>query len=96
MQNRYRKHFLPSIVELRKHRHFHHILWEIALRKHAHLNILKNLPPKNENFQIKFFGIFHISAQNIDCGHSLEPPRFSIFQYIFNIFEWACFRNVQK
>ena len=19
--------------------------------------------------------IFHISAQNIDCGHSLEPPR---------------------
>ena len=30
---------------------------------------------KNENFQIKFFDIFHISAQNIDCGYSLEPPR---------------------
>ena len=31
---------------------------------------------KNENFQIKnsdFF--FQISAQNIDCGYSLEPPR---------------------
>ena len=33
---------------------------------------------KNENFQIKnsdIFHIFHISAQNIDCGYSLEPPR---------------------
>ena len=29
---------------------------------------------KIENFQIKFFDIFHISAQNIDCGYSLEPP----------------------
>ena len=45
------------------------------LRKHAYLNILKILPPKNENFQIIFFYIFHISAQNIDCGYSLEPPR---------------------
>ena len=26
-------------------------------------------------FQIKKSDIFHISAQNIDCGHSLEPPR---------------------
>ena len=28
-----------------------------------------------ENFQIKNTDIFHISAQNIDCGYSLEPPR---------------------
>ena len=34
----------------------------------------KNLPPKNETFQIKSSDIFHISAQNIDCGYSLEPP----------------------
>ena len=27
-----------------------------------------NLPPKNENFQIKNSDICHISAQNIDCG----------------------------
>ena len=33
------------------------------------------LPPKNENVQIKKSDIFHISAQNIDCRHSLEPPR---------------------
>ena len=30
---------------------------------------------KNENFQIKKSDIFHVFAQNIDCGHSLEPPR---------------------
>ena len=28
-----------------------------------------------KNFQIKKSDIFHNSAQNIDCGHSLEPPR---------------------
>ena len=30
---------------------------------------------KTENFQIKNSDIFRISAQNIDCGYSLEPPR---------------------
>ena len=30
---------------------------------------------KNENFQIKKSGSSHISAQNIDCGYLLEPPR---------------------
>ena len=30
---------------------------------------------KTENFQTKNFDIFHISAKNIDCGYSLEPPR---------------------
>ena len=30
---------------------------------------------KNENFQLKMSDIFHISAQNTDCGYSLEPPR---------------------
>ena len=30
---------------------------------------------KKENFQIKKSDIFHIYAQNIDCGYSLEPPR---------------------
>ena len=35
----------------------------------------KSLHQTNENFQIKNSDIFHISAQNIDCGNSLEPPR---------------------
>ena len=45
------------------------------LRKHGYSNILKILPQKHEKFQIKTSDIFHISAQNIDCGYSLEPPR---------------------
>ena len=47
---------------------------EAALRKHAYSNILKILPPKNWKFSDKNSYIFHISAQNIDCGYSLEPP----------------------
>ena len=31
--------------------------------------------PKNGSVQIKILIFFHISAQNIDCGYSLEPPR---------------------
>ena len=46
-----------------------------SLRKLACSNILKILPPKNGNFQIKTSDIFNISAQNIDCGYSLELPR---------------------
>ena len=48
-------------------------LW--PLRKHAYSNILKISPPKTESFQIKNSDNFHISAQNIDCGYSLEPTR---------------------
>ena len=46
-----------------------------TLRKQAYLNIKKISPPKTEIFQVKNFDIFHISAQNIDCGYLLEPPR---------------------
>ena len=46
-----------------------------SLRKHAYSTILENLSSKIENFQIKNSDIFHISAQNIDCGYSLEPPQ---------------------
>ena len=45
------------------------------LRKHAYSNILKILQPKTEYFQIKNSDIFHIPAQNINCGYSLELPR---------------------
>ena len=46
------------------------------LREQAYPNILKILSPKHENFQIKNMMLhvfFFISAQNIDCGSSLEP-----------------------
>ena len=29
---------------------------------------------KNDYFQMIFFNIFLIFAQNIDCGYTLEPP----------------------
>ena len=32
-------------------------------------------PPKTEKISDKNSDIFHISAQNIDCGYSLEPRR---------------------
>ena len=47
----------------------------VSLRKHAYSNIYKISSLKTENFRIKYSDIFHISAQNIDCGNSLEPPR---------------------
>ena len=45
------------------------------LRKHAYSKLLIISPPKKENFQIKNYDIFLISAQNINCGYLLEPPR---------------------
>ena len=36
---------------------------------------IENFTTKKENFQIKNSDIFHITAQNIDYGYSLEPPR---------------------
>ena len=46
------------------------------LRKHAYSNILKISPPKRWKFSDKISDIFfHISAQNIDYGYSLGPPR---------------------
>ena len=44
-------------------------------KKHAYLSILKILQPKKENIQKKNSDIFHIPAQNIDRGYTLEPPR---------------------
>ena len=57
------------------------LLWNGPLRKHSYSNILKILRPKKENFQIKNSNIFHISAQNIDCGHSLELPLCFVQKY---------------
>ena len=50
------------------------MIYLFPFRKHAYSNILKILQPKTEKIQIKNSDFFHISAQNIDCGYSLEPP----------------------
>ena len=49
---------------------------------------------KNENFQMKNSDIFHISAQNIDCGYSLDPPRRGgSNEYLQSMF-WAEIRKI--
>ena len=50
-----------------------------TLRKQAYSNILKILPPKNENIQINFLIFFYISAQriyiNINMHRCTDPDR---------------------
>ena len=55
----------------------------IWIAQHFRLSHYENTPiqiywkfynQKKEKFSDKIFNIFHISAQNIDCGYSLEPP----------------------
>ena len=36
---------------------------------------IENFITKNWTFSDKNYDFLHISAQNIDCGYSLEPPR---------------------
>ena len=73
---------------------FELLLWSITLRKHAYSNILKMLPPKTESFLIKSSDIFHISAQNIDCGYSLELPRWGRSNEYPQSMFWAEIRKI--
>ena len=36
---------------------------------------IENFTSKSKNFQIKHSEYFYLSAQNIDYGYSIEPPR---------------------
>ena len=52
----------------------------LQLTYHTHygnspIQIYRNFTSKNWKFQMKNYDIFQISAQNMDCGYSLEPPR---------------------
>ena len=49
---------------------------------------------KKWKFSDKYSDIFHISAQNIDCGYSLEPPRYGgSNEYPQSMF-WAEIRKI--
>ena len=51
-------------------------VYSLDITKTRLLKYIENFTSKKtENFQIKISDIFHISAQNIDCGYLLEPPR---------------------
>ena len=47
----------------------------VSITKTRPFKYIEISSPKTESFQIKNIDAFHISAQNIDCGYSLEPPR---------------------
>ena len=64
----------PEIYSLEPLTDWGRYLWH-TLRKHPYSNILKIVQTKTGKFPDKTYDIFHISAQNIDCGYSLEPPR---------------------
>ena len=66
----------------------------LSLQKHAYSSILKTFQQKNENFPIKNSDISLISAQNINCGYSLEPPqRGGSNEYPQSMF-WAEIRKI--
>ena len=51
--------------------------WQISRYENTPIQIYwKFHHKKNWKFSDKNSDIFHISAQNIDCRYSLEPPRF--------------------
>ena len=47
----------------------------LTITKTTLFKYTENFTTKNWKFSDKKSDIFHISAQNIDCGYSLEPPR---------------------
>ena len=59
-------HFHMSNNDHKKRNHYENT--PIQIYRHFHLLKLKIFRCKNSD-------IFHMSAQNIDCGYSLEPPR---------------------
>ena len=54
----------------------------------------ENCTTKNWKFLDKNYDIFHISAQNVDCGYSLEPPRRGGSNEYHNLCFWAETRKV--
>ena len=48
---------------------------EHTITKTRLFKYIENFTTRNWKFSCKNSDIFHTSAQNIDCGYSLEPPR---------------------
>ena len=48
---------------------------KVYITKTRLFKYIENFTSKNWKFSDKNSDIFHIYAQNIDCGYSLEPPR---------------------
>ena len=53
-----------------------HMIWLLGHYENTPIQIYRKFHlQKTETFQVKKIIFFHISAQNIDCGYSLELPR---------------------
>ena len=50
-------------------------MYTILITKTRLFKYIEKFTSKNWKISDKNSDIFHISAQNIDCGYSLEPPR---------------------
>ena len=70
------------------------IKFPYTLRKHAYSNILKILPSKNENFQIKISDILNNPAQNINCGTRWNRLSKAILTSTHNLCFWAEIRKI--
>ena len=57
----------------------------IAFTKTCLFKYIEIFTTKNREFSDKNSDIFHISAQNIDCGYSLEPPREAVLTSTYNL-----------
>ena len=55
---------------------------------------IENFTTKNWKFSDKKKLSFHISAENIDCGYSLEPPRRGGSKSTYNLGFWAELREI--
>ena len=74
----------------------------LCIMKTRLIKYIEHFTIKKDNFQIKYSDIFHIPAQNIDCGYLLEPPRrggsnecpqsmfFCFFCFFFVLFFFFC------
>ena len=66
-----------------------------VIRKTRLFKYIENFTTKNWKFIGKYSDIFNISAQNIDCGYSLEPPhRAGSNEYPQSMF-WAEQRKIK-
>ena len=58
-----------------KHKDLYHPADARSITKTRLLKYIENFTSKNWKFSDENSDIFYISAEHIDCGHSLEPPR---------------------
>ena len=62
------------ILQVKRPQQYRFLLWR-RITETRLFKYIENCTTKNWKFSDKNSDAFHISAQNIDCGYSLEPPR---------------------